>query len=116
MSQYNNTTFILSWDNYGLESCIDATELNMQHTLAVLSNTVPPRASKLQSVMSQILIRAKANEQRHYEVYSIQVDSSITADDLKLQFEQCPQDMADLIRVNGFKIHSGRQSKAIKIR
>jgi hypothetical protein len=115
MSQHNHTTFILSWDNYGLESCINATELDMQHTLAILSNTLQSRTSELQTIMNQILLRAKANGQRHYEVYSIQVDSSITANDLKQQFEECPQDIANLIRDKGCKIYSGRQSKAIKI-
>ena len=109
MSCANTAIFILSWDMYGLESCVNATELDMQHTLNLLSSsddtTRPP---ELNRIVNHILLRAKFNPQRKYEVYSIQVDSSVTKDDLVQQFEECPQEMADLIRKRGTKIFSER--------
>ena len=117
MNWHNTTNFILSWNMYGLESCVNATELDMQHTLNLLSSSVTLRPSELNRIVNGILLRAKVNPQRHYEVYSIQVDSSITEDDLKLQFEECPQEMANLIRERGNKIFSDRaaDSSCIKI-
>ena len=111
MNQHNFTTYILSWDIYGLESCINATELDMQHIVDLLLDPKLTRTPALNSIMTHILMRAKANPQRHYEVYSVQVESCITEYDLKLQFEECPQDMANLIRARGNKIYSDRRSK-----
>ena len=118
MSWTNTTNFILSWDMYGLESCVNATELDMQHTLNLLSSSVNPRSPELNRIVNQILLRAKFNPQRHYEVYSIQVDSSVSKDDLMQQFEECPQEMANLVRKRGTKIFSDRavDSFHIKIR
>ena len=91
---------------YGLESCVNTTELDMQHTLNLLSGSVTSRSSELNRIMNHILLRAKVNPQRHYEVYSIQVDSSVTEDDLVQQFKECPQEMDNLVRERGNKIFS----------
>ncbi len=116
MTQYNTTNFILSWDMYGLESCINVTELDMQHTIDLLLDSDTPRSPKLSRILSSIVVRARMNPQRHYEVYSVQVDSSVSEDDLKLQFEERPQEMANLIRDRGNKIFSNRAIDSVRIK
>lgn len=105
---------------YGLESCVNASDIDMQHTLDLLSAsgaTNTTRPSSLNRILNSIVVRARANPQRHYEVYSIQVDSSVNQNDLVRQFEECPQEMANLIRDRGCKIFSNRavSSPLIKI-
>lgn len=103
---------------HGLESCINVTEYEKNAMWATLSSTdrrtnsnhVGPMAD-LRNTLSAMVLRAKANSQRHYEIYSIHVDNGITKDDIVDMFETNPQGMADLIRERGNKIHSDRIDK-----
>jgi cell division ATPase FtsA len=56
-------------------------------------------------------MRAQANTQRHYEIYAIGVDGSITQDDIAEMFRTDPQYAADLIRAQGEKIYSDRRTQ-----
>lgn len=112
---YDSNLFVLSWDMHGLESCINATELDQQRTLEILSNTGTGH-NKLGHIVAHLRLRAQANIQRHYEIYSIAVDSTISREDLVTQFEENPQAMADLIRNRGNKIYSNRLSETDKNR
>lgn len=107
---YDSTVYILSWDMHGLESCVNATELDQQRTLEILSDK-GTGYNKLGHMVSYLRLRAQANSQRHYEIYSITVDSTISKEDLVEQFEQNPQAMADLVRSRGNKIYSNRMEK-----
>jgi hypothetical protein len=98
---------------HGLESCVNATELDQQRTLEILSNQGAGH-NKLGHIVSHLRLRAQANHQRHYEIYSIAVDATISKEDLVAQFEENPQAMADLVRSRGNKIYSNRLSKTDK--
>ncbi len=116
MSQdYEANIFILAWDMYGLESCINATELDREKTFAILSNK-DYRGQELGTIINHLTLRARFNTQRHYEIYSIAVDPSITQQDLVEQFDKDPQAMADLIRARGNKIHSDRARKDDRVK
>ena len=106
---YQESTFILSWDQQGLESCINVTEHEMDRTFAVLSDQVP--AGNVNAIINAILLRARYNSQRHYEVYAIEAAEGITQDDLAEMFEQDPQGSAELIRARGRCLHSDRNVK-----
>jgi hypothetical protein len=112
---YDSTLFVLSWDMHGLESCINATELDQQRTLEILGGKGTGH-NKLGHIVSHLQIRAQANSQRYYEIYSIAVDSTISKEDLVEQFEENPQAMADLVRNRGNKIYSNRLSETDKSR
>lgn len=108
-------TYILSWDCFGLESCINATQEDINRTWNLLrdSNEV---STDVAQVLQQLIFRARFNTQRHYEIYAIDVDNTITEDDIVSQFESNPQGMADLVRSRGRKIYSDRANKdSIKI-
>ena len=106
---YEESTFILSWDQQGLESCINVTEHEMERTFAVLSDQVP--AGNVNATINAILLRARFNSQRHYEVYAVEAAEGITRDDLIEMFEQDPQGSAELIRARGRCLHSDRNAK-----
>ena len=105
--------FLLSWDCNGLEACINVSEIDKQNTIAILKDEKP---TNLGSIVNAVMLRARYNSQRHYEVYTIQVDTSITEDDLRQMFENDPQTAADLIRERGNKVFSDRfDTKRAKI-
>jgi hypothetical protein len=56
-------------------------------------------------------MRAQYNPQRHYEIYAIGVDSSITQEDIRDMFETDPQYAADLIRARGERIYGHRRTQ-----
>ncbi len=120
----NNKLFLLSWDMYGLESILDLTTLENLHKeeeqfrmLRILSD---PEAKDpgnrtgeaLNRTVQSLLLRARVNSQRHYEVYTIQVDPSISEQQIKDMFADTPQQAADLVRERGNRLYSNRQDVA----
>jgi hypothetical protein len=107
-----NDVFILSWDQEGLESCINATELDRKRMWDILADQQGSgRGHDLNSIVSAIMLRARFNSQRHYEVYSVVADGAVTEQDLRDLFEQDPQGAAELIRERGRCLHSDRRAK-----
>jgi len=112
MSESN--VFLLRWDNTGLESCINVTEYEKAEMWARLSDTEPPVG--IGKAVQHIMLRARVNPQRHYEIYTINVDSSISTEDMREMFNNSPQHAADLIRARGNKVFSDRvDQKTVKI-
>ena len=107
---------------YGLEAVIDVTEWERRHEQAEKERVWGVLGSEgledpgnqvernLNQIVTAILMRARVNSQRHYEVYTVQTDSGISADDMKRMFEDNPQIMADLVRERGKKLWGDRIS------
>lgn len=112
-----NNLYLVSWDMYGLESLVSLREIideideidkrllfdriaspNEQHT----NNA----ASKLNSTVNLLMMRARLNSHRHYEIYTIETSESITECDLRRHFKDNPQGTAELIRERGNKLYS----------
>lgn len=55
-----------------------------------------------------LILRARANPQRNYEIYTVQVDADVRLKDIQQMFKDSPQDMADLIRARGHRLYSDR--------
>ena len=60
---------------------------------------------------NHLLLRARFNSQRHYEIYSVEATDGITAEDIREMFEASPQSAADTIRRLGHCMHSDRATK-----
>lgn len=103
----NEETFILMWCNKGLESVINATVEDRKKTWSLLADE-PDRSRNIAEVLYYMTMRARFNTQRHYEIYAIDTDGSITAEDFWEMFEERPQYAAELIRERGRKLHSDR--------
>jgi len=118
MAKHN--VFLLSWDMTGLESVIDLTSIEKLHNeeekLRLVKILSDPEArdpgnqsgSVINHIVQSILMRARANAQRHYEVYTIQTTPGITDEDLRGMFNNDPQSAADLIRERGNMLYSDR--------
>jgi hypothetical protein len=103
--------FAVMWDCNGLESIGEIVDPAMK-SWAILGNKSVPREN---FNIEHWKLRARFNSQRHYEIYAIGVDGSITQEDLVEMFKQDPQYAADLIRSRGEKLYSDRRSSDEKI-
>ena len=105
--------FLAMWDNMGLECIYDIDqELTEQQEWEKTKvwNTLqgvntPSRNSNIP--LKQMILRAKANSQRHYEIYQFAAQG-LDIEDIKSAFEDDPQFIVDHIRKNGKKIFSER--------
>lgn len=109
----DTTVFLVSWDMTGLEACINISDIEKEQMWAVLGNQ--KSTTNLNAIVSSVLLRARYNAQRHYEVYTVQVSNGITEEDLRQMFENSPQTAADLIRDRGVKLYSDRINQKTQV-
>jgi hypothetical protein len=122
-----NNIFLLSWDQNGLESVISLHEI--EHAIEeqqkvrmweILKSedavdTGNSAERDLNRYVNSILLRARVNPQRHYEVYTIHTTPGITAQNMRDMFENNPQASAELIRERGTKLYSNRSTTKVLI-
>ena len=111
MSEHSDT-FLISWDQLGLEAVVNVTDMDKQAMWETLSSTDQThnngRPSKVEQILTAMSLRARYNSHRHYEIYAIDVDTGVTEQDLRDLFEEGPQAAADLIRDRGRKLYRDR--------
>lgn len=107
----SNQLFVAMWDCHGLEALARVPE-PADTTFALLQSK---KAPEMPNIMHWKL-RAQANGQRHYEIYTFSVEQGIGADDIREMFEANPQVAADTIRRIGHQIYSDRVKEHIAIR
>ena len=101
--------FLIMWDQLGLECCIDVTEDQQRRMWQKLKGELVSESAIPN--YQHLLLRARFNSQRHYEIYTVEVTDGITAEDIRDMFEASPQTAADTIRRLGHCIHSDRAEK-----
>jgi hypothetical protein len=97
------------WDCNGLEVCCDVTQAQQRAVWEQLQGQLPSE-SGIPS-LGHLKLRAQYNTQRHYEIYIVEAQEGITADDIREMFEASPQTAADTIRRLGHCMHSDRATK-----
>jgi hypothetical protein len=95
------------WDCNGLEAIGEVVDPALK-TWAVIGNKPVPQEN---FNLEHWQLRARYNMQRHYEIYAIGVDGSITQEDIVDMFKTDAQYAADLIRARGEKIYSDRRTQ-----
>jgi hypothetical protein len=101
--------FLIMWCNEGLECCIDVTEDQQRRMWQKLKGE--PVSETAIPNYNHLLLRARFNSQRHYEIYSVEATDGITAEDIREMFEASPQTAADTIRRLGHCLHSDRAER-----
>ena len=102
--------FIFSWDNLGIESIIPITQyehIERENLIRILSEK-PTLKNPLDSIVRNLILRAKYNSQRHYEIYAIDCTEEMNERFWHKQWEEYPQATAELIRERGHKLYSDR--------
>ena len=108
MPNQASNLFIMAWDSNGLEAVVNITDFEKEVAWSMLQDREPPK--KIGSIVSYLMMRARANSQRHYEIYTMTVQAGITDADIRSMFDSDPQGSADLIRDRGNKIYSDRRN------
>jgi hypothetical protein len=113
-----DNNFIIMWCNSGLECVIP---VDMDHMsegadfLAALGGVENTYAKEINKTVFMLKLRAQANTQRHYEIYSLKTSDGITKETLEEIFESTPQMIVDIIREKGVKIYSNRAMESPRI-
>lgn len=100
--------FVIMYCNEGLECIFDITDFAHDTLVAKLAGNPDPRSA---FNLSMMIVRARANSQRHYEIYALDTDNSIDENCIREMFNTDPQFIVDLIRSKGSKIFSDRVEK-----
>lgn len=89
--------FLFMWDMYGLEFCQDITAVEKRNMMAALKGQRLERPFNLNG----LLLRARLNTQRNYEIYTMTVEQGIKETDVIAWFKSNPQQAVDQIRERG---------------
>jgi hypothetical protein len=110
--------YIFSWDQEGIEAIIPITTYehwDHNNLLSMIAGK-PIEPNPLNTIVRNLLLRAKFNSQRHYEIYAIDCDDGLDEQFWREQWETCPQETANIVRERGHKLYSDRaNSKRVKI-
>jgi hypothetical protein len=110
--------FIFSWDHLGIESIIPISQYEhheKQNLIRILSET-PTIRNPLDSIVQSLLLRARYNTHRHYEIYAIDCTEEMDEKFWHKQWKEHPQFTAELIRERGHKLYSDRaETHKVKI-
>lgn len=102
--------YLAMWDMLGLECIFDITKLKADYDIwekakiwrllkdekaDALPPTIPIR---------ELILRAKFNSQRSYEIYEF--NSTMSENELRIEFARNPQPIVNWIRDNGYKVYS----------
>ena len=96
--------FVIMWSCEGLEYVGDVTAEQGMKTWAALKG----QEHRSMPNLFHMRLRAQHNSQRHYEIYFVEAEDGITADDIRDMFEASPQTAADTIREKGECFYSDR--------
>jgi len=110
--------FLMSWDCTGVEAIIPITQYEDWETTCAFEvlQGKSTKPNPLNSTLNAILMRARFNAQRFYEVYAVDCDPGITEQDWRDMWEASPQMCADMIRKRGVKLFGegmGKQKTVI---
>ena len=99
-------TLLLVWDCLGLEYACNLTEYDKDLMWSALKGEKP--RVRIPGI-DLLILRARANPQRNYEIYTVQVEPDVTLNDIKQMFKATPQAIVDLVRARGHRLYSDRQ-------
>jgi len=89
------------WDMYGLEFCQDVTAIEKRNMIKALKGEQLERPFNLNA----LLMRARINSQRNYEIYTMTVEQGITEEQVKEWFDSNPQEAVNQIRERGRELY-----------
>jgi hypothetical protein len=101
-----NHVFLVTWCNEGLEYVVDITEDQQRRVWSQLKDGAACESAVPN--INHLILRARYNPQRHYEIYTVGAVEGITEDDIRTMFKDNPQAAADLIRERGECFYSDR--------
>lgn len=96
--------FIISWDDLGVEAVHDINAEQSKRVEAALREEAYEHQDPVQ-LLEMILLRARFNTPRNYNVYAINMPDHLTEDAVRLMFEENPEIMFELVKKKGVKFY-----------
>ena len=110
--------FIFSWDQLGIEAIIPISQYehyDQENLLRMIASKDTVR-NPLTGIVQSLVLRARYNPQRHYEIYAVDCTEEMDEEFWREQWEEYPQATAELIRERGHKLYSDRaETHKVKI-
>jgi hypothetical protein len=109
-SQNKTYSFLAMWDMNGLEAIYDTKSARAEikawekENIFAIIKEEEHRAKPRPIPLYLMILRARANSQRSYEIYEF--NSALDIDGVKELFKTDPQIVVDWIRKNGYKTYS----------
>lgn len=105
-ADHNNSShvFLAMWDILGLEFLMDITMAEQENIVNILRGDPGRHTNPIQFM----ILRAQANPQRHYEIYTF--TSEMSEQEIRYLFQDHPQNMVDAIRDVGEQVYSNRDT------
>ena len=103
--------FLAMWDCDGLECMFDITDMEGDALISKLKG----ETYRVPFNISTMMIRARANSQRSYEIYTFSTYETMDYDFVKEMFESDPQTIVNSIREQGNKIYSDYKPHTKKV-
>jgi len=104
--------FIFAWDCYGIESIVPISQyehIDRDNTMRILAEQ-PKIHNPMNGILRNLMLRARVNSQRNYEIYAIDCDASLDEEFWQKQWEEYPQETAEVIRERGHQLYSDRST------
>jgi hypothetical protein len=114
-SQNKTYSFLAMWDMNGLEAIYDTKSARAEikawekENIFAIIKEEEHRAKPRPIPLYLMILRARANSQRSYEIYEF--NSALDIDGVKELFKTDPQIIVNWIRENGYKVYSDYNSK-----
>jgi hypothetical protein len=105
-------TLLLVWDCLGLEYSCNLTNYEKDIMWSTLKGEKPTVRIPGLDIL---ILRARANPQRNYEIYTVTVEPDVSLEDIEQMFKDTPQAIVDLVRARGHKLYSDRQDTAARV-
>lgn len=108
-----DNAYLIYWSSEGLESVVPISQyeqIDIDNTFRLLNDEDPIR-NPVNTIIQTMILRARYNSHRHYELYAITADEGITQQHIEKMFDNDSQGSADLIRRIGHKLYSDRMFK-----
>ena len=100
--------FVVMWCCEGLECVYPVTDIEYETFMCAMQDKKP--ATTVSHAINTMILRARYNTQRFYEIYAIGAADGIEREDIEGLFATDPQFGADLVREKGVKIYSDRRT------
>ena len=111
--------YLFMWNCHGIESIVPITQYEDQSKLYMwkILKGEPTGKNPLDDILDAMMLRARFNAERSYEVYAMDCEEGITQADLFDLWDNSPQYAADLTREKGVCMFSNRNKhRPIQIR
>ena len=102
--------YLFMWNCHGIEAIVPITEYEDQNKLDMwnILKGEPTGKNPLDDLLGQMMMRARFNAERSYEIYAMDCEEGITQEDLFDFWDNSPQAAADLTREKGVCMFTNR--------